>query len=70
MKRRVEIRIDRLVLDGLPAGKRRAVQEAVEREVAGQASVLSGLRKGSDFGIDPGPLGKAVNAALQGRRAK
>ncbi|HEX4961796.1 MAG TPA: hypothetical protein VF173_13215 [Thermoanaerobaculia bacterium] len=34
MRKRVEIGVDRLVLHGLPAGHRRAVRVAVERELA------------------------------------
>ena len=34
MNRRVEIRVDRLVLRGIPAAQRRFVREAVERELA------------------------------------
>jgi len=34
MKNRVEIRVDQLVLHGLPAGQRRFVREAVARELA------------------------------------
>ena len=34
MKKRVEIQVDQLVLHGIPAGQRRAVGEAVERELA------------------------------------
>lgn len=34
MTKRMEIDVDRLVLHGLPAGQRRAVRQAVERELA------------------------------------
>ncbi|HYU31536.1 MAG TPA: hypothetical protein VEW48_05195 [Thermoanaerobaculia bacterium] len=34
LRKRVEIHVDQLVLHGLPAGQRRAVGEAVERELA------------------------------------
>jgi hypothetical protein len=34
MKKRVEIGVDRLVLHGIRAGQQRAVQQAVERELA------------------------------------
>jgi hypothetical protein len=37
VKKRVEIEIDRLVLHGIPAAGRRAVLEAVERELSQQA---------------------------------
>jgi hypothetical protein len=41
MKTRYEIGIDRLVLHGVPAAQRRAIREAVEREVARRAEAGS-----------------------------
>lgn len=36
--KRVEIRIGELVLHGLPAAQKRAVREAIERQVAGRVA--------------------------------
>ena len=52
MKKRVEIHVDQLVLHGIPAGQRRAVGEAVQRELARIAGA-GGFAQGEAPSISP-----------------
>lgn len=52
MKKRIEIQVDQLVLHGIPAGQRRAVEEAVERELA-RIAVQEGITAGRVPAIPP-----------------
>lgn len=64
MKRRVEIHIDRLVLHGLPAGQKRVLTAALERELT------EGDRAGAGVAGASSAIADAVAAAVQQRRGK
>jgi hypothetical protein len=57
VRKRVEIHVDRLVLHGIPAGQRRAVEEAVQTELARIAAQDSagegGFARGETPAISP-----------------
>ena len=69
MRRPVTLRIDRLVLDGVPPGDRRAVVRALQ---AALQSRLAGLDPGASRRVDrlaAGPIADTSSAAGLGRAA-
>lgn len=69
MRRPVSLRIDRLVLDGVPTGDRRAVVRALQAALRSQ---LAGLDPGVSRRVDrltAGPIADAPSAAGLGRAA-